>query len=92
MYTLIFPQSYKKIEKRFFKKHPNLIDRYEKILTLLMQNPFHPSLRIHKLNPPLEQFYSISLTMKYRIIIDFVIKDNEIIFLNIGTHEKVYKG
>ena len=90
MYQLIFPESYKKIEKKFFKKHPDLIDRYEKILKLLMINPFHTSLRLHKLNPPLEKFYSISLTMKYRIIIDFIIEDKKIIFINIDIHDKAY--
>ncbi len=91
MYKLIFPESYKKAEKKFFKKHSDLIDRYEKILKLLQINPFHPSLRLHKLNPPLDKFYSISLNMKYRVIIDFVIKNDEIIFLKIDIHDKAYK-
>jgi len=91
MYKLIFPETYKKTEKKFFKKHPDLLDRYEKILKLLQINPFHPSLRLHKLNPPLEKFYSVSLNMKYRIIIDFVIEDEKIIFLNINIHDKAYK-
>ena len=91
MYQLIFPENYKKVEKKFFKKHSDLLDRYEKILKLLQINPFHPSLRLHKLNPPLEKFYSVSLTMKYRVIIDFVIEDGKIIFLNINIHDKAYK-
>ena len=91
MYKLIFPDNYKKIEKEFFKKHPDLLNRYEKILKLLHLNPFHPSLRLHKLNPPLEKFYSVSLNMKYRVIIDFVIEDGQIIFLNIDIHDKAYK-
>jgi len=52
MYRLIFPENYKKLEKKFFKKHPNLFDRYAKMLKLLQVNPFHPSLRLHKLNSP----------------------------------------
>jgi len=91
MYELVFPEIYKKIERKFFKKHPDLLNRYEKILRLLQINPFHPSLRLHKLNPPLEKFYSVSLTMKYRVIIDFVIEDNQIVFINIDIHDKAYK-
>jgi len=91
MYELIFPQSYKKLERKFFKKHSDLLEKYEKILGLLRINPFHPSLRLHKLNPPLEKFCSISLNMKYRIIIDFVIKEEKIIFINIDIHDKAYK-
>jgi plasmid maintenance system killer protein len=55
-----------------------------------MIKPFHPSLRIHKLNPPLQNFYSVSLTMKYRIIIDCIIEE-KIIFLNIVIHDKAYQ-
>jgi mRNA-degrading endonuclease YafQ of YafQ-DinJ toxin-antitoxin module len=60
MYELVFPDSYKEIEKKFFKKHSNLLSRYEKILWLLKSNPFHPSLRLHKLNPPLEKYHSLT--------------------------------
>jgi mRNA-degrading endonuclease YafQ of YafQ-DinJ toxin-antitoxin module len=90
MFELLFPDNYKKNEKKFFKKHPDMFERYSKILRLLKTNPFHPSLRLHKLNAPLEKFYSVSLSMKYRIIIDFVIEDNKIILLKIDIHDKVY--
>ncbi len=35
-------------------------------------------------------YHSVSITMKYRVVIDFIIKDNEIIPIDIGTHEEVY--
>ena len=91
MFELIFPYNYQKQEKNFFKKHKDLKQKYYKTLELLMTNPYHPSLRLHKLNPPLENFYSISLNMKYKIIIDFVIKNNQIILLKIDIHDKAYK-
>ena len=90
MYHLIYSDSYKKLEKRFFKKHNDLKSKYLKILQLLMADPYHPSLRLHKLNSPLEKFYSISLDMKYRVIIDFIIKEKQIIFLKIDIHDKIY--
>ena len=90
MYKLIMPSSYLKKEKQFFKKHPDLKDKYKKILTLLITNPHYPSLRLHKLKGNLKEYYSISLNMKYRIKLDIVINDKEIIFLDIGTHESVY--
>ncbi len=90
MYTLIFPESYKKSEKHFFKKHPDLKEKYFKTLRLLMHDPHHPSLRLHKLRPPLENFYNVSLNMQYRILIDFVIQESEIILLKIDTHDKAY--
>jgi len=50
----------------------------------------HPSLRLHKLQGKLCEFHSISIDIEYRIIIDFIIKDDEIIPVAIGTHDDVY--
>lgn len=89
-YKLLISDEYKKKLKKFFKKHPNMLDRYSKCLFILEQDPYHPSLRIHKLKGRLAEFYSISINMEYRIIIDFIIRDGEIILIDIGTHDDVY--
>ncbi len=89
-YKLIITQEYFKKLKKFCKKHPDVLNRYEKAITILEVDPFHPSLRIHKLKGELSNFHSISITMEYRVIIDFIIKDNEIIPISIGTHDDVY--
>ncbi len=89
-YKIIEPLSYTKKTIKFFKKHPSLLDRYEKTIKLMELDPFHPSLRLHKLKGLLAEYYSISISMQYRIIIEFVIKDKQIILINIGTHDKVY--
>jgi mRNA-degrading endonuclease YafQ of YafQ-DinJ toxin-antitoxin module len=49
VYRLIFPESYLRREKTFIKKHPELISHYKKVLRLLELDPFHPSLKLHKL-------------------------------------------
>jgi addiction module RelE/StbE family toxin len=89
-YELIFDESYLKKEKKFFKKHPNLIGRYAKALHILSEDPDHPSLRLHKLQGKLQPYYSISITMQYRVVIDIVIEADRIYFLDIGGHE-VYR-
>jgi mRNA-degrading endonuclease YafQ of YafQ-DinJ toxin-antitoxin module len=66
------------------------LDRYIKTIELLEIDPYHPSLRLHKLQGKLRDYHSISITMKYRVVIDFIIKDNEIIPINIGAHNEVY--
>jgi toxin HigB-1 len=89
-YTIAYSESYLVRAKAFFKKHPDVIKRYEKTLILLAANPFHPSLRLHRLKGNLKDAYSISINMQYRIIIDFVMKDKKIILANIGTHDEAY--
>ena len=63
---------------------------YEKTLTLLEIDPYHPSLRLHKLGGKLEGVYSISINISYRIIIEFIINDDIIVPINIGSHDDVY--
>jgi len=89
-YKIIVTDSYSKKLKKFLKKHPHTFERYAKAIEILEINPYHPLLRIHKLRGRLSEFYSISITMEYRVIIDFIIKDDEIIPIDIGSHDDVY--
>ena len=90
MFEIIFTKQYEKKSKKFFKKHPNIYKKYEKSISFLKINPFHPSLRLHKLKGSLADFYSISIDMEYRIIIDFIIIDKQIFLIDIGDHDEVY--
>ena len=86
-YRLIFPESYLKREKKFLRQHPELIERYKKVLRLLELNPNHPSLRLHKLKGKLADRYSVSITMSYRIILTFAVTEKGIVLIDIGSHE-----
>lgn len=90
MPKIIFTESYEKIAAKFFKQHPELIPRYEKTLKLIEYNPFHPSLRLHKLKGRLSEIYSVSINVSYRITIDFIIENDIIIPISIGPHDDVY--
>jgi len=90
MYKILETQKYHKKLLKFFKKHKNMTDKYKKVMFLLGNNPYHPSLRLHKLQGELKNYYSISLDLKYRIILDFIIIDNKIYLLDIGSHDEVY--
>jgi proteic killer suppression protein len=63
MYSLIFPDKYKKLEKKFIKKHPDLIDKYIKTIEILKLNPYHPSLRLYRLKGELNKFFSVSINI-----------------------------
>ena len=89
-YKLRVSESYKKRVVKFLKKHQNIVNRYEKTLSLLELDPFHPSLRFHKLSGKLQHLHSVSIDMQYRITVEFYIEDEEIILVNIGTHDEVY--
>jgi len=67
-----------------------MLDRYAKVLAIMEVDPHHPSLRLHKLKGKLQAYSSVSITMEYRMVIDFVIVDKKIIPIDIGTHDDVY--
>ena len=67
-----------------------MFKKYEKTIYLLESNPYHPSLRLHKLKGDLNEFYSVSIDMNYRIIIDFVIIKDKIFLIDIGEDDEVY--
>jgi len=90
MYEIKFSDSYEKKAIKFFKKHKSIYPQYEKTIELLEYNPNHPSLRLHKLQGKMNKFSSISINMKYRVIIDFIIIDNVITLIDIGSHDDVY--
>ncbi|MFA5948023.1 MAG: type II toxin-antitoxin system mRNA interferase toxin, RelE/StbE family [Candidatus Gracilibacteria bacterium] len=56
-----------------------------KTINLFRENPFYPSIRLHKLKGKLYGLWSISLDLRYRII--FKITDDGVVLLvSIGTH------
>jgi plasmid maintenance system killer protein len=56
----------------------------------LEHNPHHPSLRLHALSGKLSGLQSISINLKYRITIELIITDHEIILINVGDRDTVY--
>lgn len=90
-YKLVFTATYEKIEMRFLRRHPDLVERYIKTLSLLALDPFHPSLRLHALQGRLNGLHSVSLTLQYRITLELELRDEEIILVSVGSHEEVYR-
>jgi len=90
-FTLTFTASYNRRASKFLKKRPELKKQYLKTLQLLELNPHHPSLRLHALGGRLTGLHSVSINISYRITMELMIENNEIIPVNVGTHEEVYR-
>ena len=89
-YRLIFTEQYVKRATRFLKRHPDLEKQYLKTLQLLELNPHHPSLRLHPLSGKLQALHSVSINLSYRITLELLIQDEQIIPVNVGGHDTVY--
>ena len=91
MPVIVLSDQYKKIAKKFFKKHPQVYPQYKKTLISLENNPYHPSLRLHKLKGKLQDYYSVSINLQYRIMLDFIIQEDKIILIDIDKHDYLYR-
>lgn len=38
----------------------------------------------------LSLLYSVSIDLKYRILLDFIIRDDQVILIDIGDHGEIY--
>jgi len=89
-YDLIFTEQYNRRAARFLKRQPTLRNQYLKTLQLLETNPFHPSLRMHALSGKLRGLHSVSINISYRITLELLIQNNQIIPVSVGDHNTVY--
>ena len=90
-YKLLYPRSYIKRARSFIQKHPEVLSQYEKTLKLLELDPHHPSLRLHPLKGKLKGLHSVSINISYRITIEFILTEHEIVLVNIGSHDEIYR-
>ena len=73
---------------RLYKKIPDEIKRKaEKRETLFRENPFAPSLKTHKLQGDLSDFWSFTIDFRNRIIFEFKDDRTAVIFHSIGDHD-----
>ncbi len=90
MFEVIREDKFLKITKKFLKKHPDLVQKFKQTVQKLENDPFEPSLKLHKLQGSLEKFHAVRLTYEYRIVLVLMIIDERIILVDIGTHDDVY--
>ena len=89
-WQLVFTEQYNRRAARFLKRHPDAAGLYAKTLKLLQANPHHPSLRLHALKGKLSGLHSVSINLSYRITLELLITESEIVPINVGDHDEVY--
>jgi len=80
--------------KRAFKKKVNgrkeIEDFFWEAAALFIQDPFHSSLKTHKLSGKLKDLWSFSIEYDLRVIFYFEDKKSKAIFVFIGSHDEAY--
>ena len=94
MRTLIWGKTFVRGLKRVAKKYPSLKQEIGDTLRLLQENPFASKLETHKLKGKLAGSWACTVGYDLRIVFDFVKssgqQEDDILLLEIGTHEEVY--
>lgn len=85
-WQLIFTDPYNRKAASFIKQHPEAPSPYTKTLELLTVTPHHPSLRLQALKGKLNGLHSVSINLKYRITLELILTDSEIIPINVEEH------
>ena len=85
---IIFKKSF---VKRYKKLAANIKEKVDKSIDIFERNPFNPILKNHPLQGKMAGKRSISAGNDLRIIIKVEGNYIKVFFLNVGSHNQVYK-
>lgn len=77
--------------RKFFRRHPDLKGEFVGLLEQLQEDPFAPKLRTHPLHGRHKGTHVVSLTYSFRVVVLIQITGKEVILLDIGSHDEVYR-
>lgn len=91
---VVWTSGFKRSFRKIIKKNPQLKNPIVKVLQLLADDPFTPSLKSHKLTGDLAGLWSCSVAYDCRIIFNLT-EDEQllqmvILLIDIGSHDEVY--
>lgn len=91
MYALVWTACFTRAAEKFVKYHPELRAKFTATLRDLEVGLFQAHLKYHHLTGKLKGIQAVSLTHSYRITLTVMVTEQEIILLDIGSHDEVYR-
>ena len=90
-WTLARTETFLATARKFFRRHPELKGEFGDLLEQLQEDPFVPRLRTHALKGRHKGVHAVSLTYSVRVVAIIRVTPKEIILLDIGSHDEVYR-
>jgi addiction module RelE/StbE family toxin len=94
MRTLVFSSSFKRSFNSLIRRDPNLEAKITNRLKILVVDPFHSSLKTHKLKGKLSGVWACTIEYDCRLVFNFKkypdSDTEEILLIDIGSHDEVY--
>ena len=91
-FTLVWTATFARTARKFLRRHPGLEGVFEDVLRQLEADPRAPRLRLHPLKGQHRGEHAVSLTYECRIVLILRLTPKEIVLLDVGTHDEVYRG
>ena len=91
MYTLVWTPRFTRAAQKFIKRHGELRAKFAGVLRDLESDPFQPHLKYHHLGGKLQGIQAVSITDSYRVTLTVAISAKEIVLLDVGSHDEVYR-
>ena len=91
-FTLIWTHTFERTARKFLRRHPELAGLFEDVLRQLEVDPRAPRLRLHRLKGKHRDKHAVSLTYSHRIVVILQLTKDEIVLLDAGSHDEVYRG
>ena len=91
-FKLLWTRTFERTARKFLRRHPDLAGLFEDVLVQLETDPHAPRLRLHRLKGKHRDKHAVSLTYSYRIVLILRIQKDEIVLLDVGSHDEVYSG
>jgi len=88
LYRLSSKKQFLRSASNLIKKSSSLDPQLSSVMVRLKKDPFHPTLKTHKLKGNLRGLYACSLTYDLRIVFDLT--DHVISLVDIGSHDEIY--
>ena len=91
---LVWSSKFTRSARKLARRKPDLLDDLDAALKQLEADPYHASLRTHKLSGDFDGCWACSAGYDFRIVFEFIRApkggEMEIHLLNLGTHDEVY--
>ncbi len=88
MKKVTFSPTFQKKLAQLQKKDQKLFEKVKKQFVLFKKDAHHPSLRLHKLKGELQDVWSFSVTMDFRLLF---VEDSTYYFFDMGEHDEIYR-
>lgn len=90
-FALVTTQHFERCARKFLRKHPDLRPALRETFDALWRDPFDPRLKLHPLSGQLTGIQAVGITYAYRLTLAVKVTEKEVVLLDIGTHDEVYR-